>query len=492
MRFDARSVEEGTTLRADVAIVGGGAAGITLALALRDKGLDVFLLEGGDATGSPAQQDIYKGRMTGLRTWQLDSCRFRQLGGSTVAWAGWCRPLDAEDFEVHDWMEHSGWPISRADLDPFYALAHGTCQLGDFEYDVAELAARAGRTYFDLDPTMAETSVYHYSPPTRFNQAYGDELDAANDVALYLNASLVDIVTNDADQVDRIEVGALDGKRFFVEAQAVVLASGGIENARLLLAGNGGAGVANGSDTVGRYFMEHPHYYGASFIVSKSDAIRFYERFRMGGEYMGAPRDIALKGALAIAPEMRAAEGIPNMGLELNRIDLEREHPGVPPAHVAQLIGKPDSVLMRIHARVEQRPLPESRLTLNPGDRDAFGMPRLDLDWRIAQDDLVGYRRGFEVLGAACGKAGLGRVWASLEGDAFKGNPQPGCHHMGSTRMAADPAKGVVDANLRCHEVSNLYVLGSSVFPTGGYANPTLTIVALAHRLGLHLLEEMT
>lgn len=492
MRFDARAVEEGTTLQADVCIVGAGAAGITLALALRDKGLDVFLLEGGGETGSPEQQDIYKGRMAGLNTWQLDACRFRQLGGSTVAWAGWCRPLDAEDFEVQDWMPHSGWPISRADLDPFYVLAHDTCDLADFDYDVESLSTRAERTHFALDPALAVTSVYHYSPPTRFNLKYGAAIDAAADIALYLNAGVVDIVSGSGDQVDRVEVGTLEGKRFFVEARAVVLAAGGIENARLLLAGNGGAGIANGSDTVGRYFMEHPHYYGASLIVSKSDAVRFYDRFQMAGAYMGVARLMTLRGALALAPAVRAAEGIPNMGLELNQIDLEREHPGVPPAHMAQLIGKRDAVLMRIHARVEQRPLPDSRLTLSERDRDALGMPRPILDWQIAREDLLAYRRGFELLGAAFGKAGIGRVWASVEGEEFKGSPQPGCHHMGATRMAADPALGVVDANLRCHEVSNLYVLGSSVFPTGGYANPTLTIVALAHRLGLHLLEALT
>lgn len=492
MRFDAREVDEGTTLQADVCIVGGGAAGITLALALRDKGLDILLLEGGGAVADGNWQDLYKGQMSGLRTWTLDGCRFRQLGGSTVAWAGWCRPLDAEDFDAHDWMPHSGWPISRADLDPFYVLAHDTCDLADFEYDVDALSTRAERTHFDLDPALAVTSVYHYSPPTRFNQKFGADLDASQDVALYLNAGVVDIVSGDDDAVDRVEVGTLEGKRFFVESRVVVLATGGIENARLLLAANGGTGIANGSDTVGRYFMEHPHYYGASLIVSKSDAISFYQRFQMAGAYMGAPRGMSLKGALAIAAEARAAEGIPNMGLELNQVDLDRDHQGIPPTHMAQLVGKADATLMRIHARVEQRPLTESRITLSERDRDALGMPRAILDWRIAREDLVGYRRGFEILGAAFGKAGIGRVWASLDGEAFKGNPQPGCHHMGATRMSADAATGVVDANLRCHEVPNLYVLGSSVFPTGGYANPTLTIVALAHRLALQLHEELT
>lgn len=492
MRFDAGSVDEGTTLQADVCIVGAGAAGITLALALRDKGLDVIVLEGGGEAGDTDQQDLYKGRMTGLQTWSLDSCRFRQFGGSTIAWAGWCRPLDPEDFEVQDWMPHSGWPISRADLDPFYILAHDTCELADFEYDVDVLSTRAERAHFDLDPALAVTSVYHYSPPTRFNLRYGADLDASNDVTVYLNAGVVDIVEGGGEQVDRIEVGTLDGNRFFVESRVAVIATGGIENARLLLAANGGRGIANGSDAVGRYFMEHPHYYGASMIVSKSDAVGFYDRFQMAGEFMGTARRMTLKGAIALAPEVRAADGIPNMGLELNKVDLDRDHAGVPPTHMAQVIGKADATLMRIHARVEQRPLAESRLTLSERDRDAFGMPRLILDWQIAREDLVGYRRGFELLGAAFGKAGIGRVWASVQGEEFKGNPQPGCHHIGSTRMSADPAKGVVDANLRCHEVSNLYVLGSSVFPTGGYANPTLTIVALAHRLALHLQEELT
>ncbi|MGK0359684.1 MAG: choline dehydrogenase-like flavoprotein [Bradymonadia bacterium] len=490
MLQDAREVVDAARIEADVCIVGAGAAGITLALSLREQGLAVVVLESGGAQSDAATQALYTGTMSGIDTWQLDGCRFRQLGGSTIAWAGWCRPLDAADFEPQAWMPNSGWPITRADLDPFYALAQGTLELADFEYDTTVLSGRAQRPLFNLDDSVVVTSVYHFSPPTRFGARYNADLAASEDVTVFLYANVLDLKVADG-RIDQVDVGTLSGVRFSVNAQVTVLAAGGLENPRILLAANGGAGVANANDMVGRFFMEHPHYYSAAFVVTSTSETSFYERFTMPGSFAGDAVTMKLQGALAIAADVRAREGIPNMGLEITVGDIERDQAGVPPRQIAPLLrGDEPARLLRLNARVEQRPLADSRLTLKT-ERDALGIPKLDLRWQIAPEDLVGYRRGFELLGAAFGRGGLGRVWASVESDSFKGNPRPGCHHMGTTRMSADPARGVVDANLRSHEIENLYVLGSSVFVTGGYANPTLTIVALAHRLAVHLKEAL-
>ena len=128
---------------------------------------------------------------------------------------------------------------------------------------------------------------------------------------------------------------------------------------------------------------------------------------------------------------------------------------------------------------VEQLPDPENRLTLAP-EVDPLGRRKVKLDCRLREPDLAGFRRLVEIFGPEFRRAGLGRF------EAFPPTnytPSGSGHHCGTTRMDPDPRRGVVDIHGRVHGVSNLFVTGSSVFPTASYANPTLTIVALAIRL---------
>ncbi len=113
---DARNLDDGDILSADVCIAGSGPAGMSVALGLRGTGLDVLLLEGGGRERSAEQQNLYAGEATGVGQPELRNCRTRMFGGSSNCWGGWCRPLDAEDFEQREWVPRSGWPI--------VALAH--------------------------------------------------------------------------------------------------------------------------------------------------------------------------------------------------------------------------------------------------------------------------------------------------------------------------------------------------------------------------------
>ncbi len=141
----------------------------------------------------------------------------------------------------------------------------------------------------------------------------------------------------------------------------------------------------------------------------------------------------------------------------------------------------------RVMCRSEQVPNPESRVTLSD-ELDAFGVPRARLDWRLTEQDVDTIRRGQMFLAAELARAGLGRMQLpEEEGFGWDQYVLGGHHHMGTTRMALDPRKGVVDADCRVHGIENLYLAGSSVFPTGGFANPTLTLVALAARLADHV-----
>src|ERR671914_1965691 len=135
MLLDARSIPPGELLSTDVCIIGGGAAGISVALEMAGHAARVLLLESGGMKADEAPQELYRGTATGHPYYELDACRLRFLGGSTNFWGGWCRPLDALDFEQRDWVPNSGWPFARKDLDPLYARAHSVCRLGPYDYD---------------------------------------------------------------------------------------------------------------------------------------------------------------------------------------------------------------------------------------------------------------------------------------------------------------------------------------------------------------------
>lgn len=487
---DANSLAQGATLTADVCIVGAGAAGITLARELRGSGMSVLLLESGGFDPEPETQDLYKGRQSGIDTWDLDAMRARQFGGSTWLWAGWCRPLSPEDFEPRSWVPGGGWPIRYDDLLPYYRRAHATVEIGGFDYDAAAHAAKSGLPLLPFDGVI-ETRMYQYST-TRFGLRYRDDLAAASDVDVRLHANLVAIrLTGPGGRISHLECATLSGVRFRAEAHRYVLALGGIENARMLLASNAESreGVANGTGLVGR-FMEHPHFYDAiALLFGDAPDLRFYEQHDAEIPRDGESRTVPIRGALGLTTKARAEAQVPTFLATLDVFDLDSPTGPIRAADARTMLGpgaRPSVV--RLTCRSEQTASDDSRITLMD-ERDALGVPRVDLHWSIAPEDRVAMERSCTLLGRELGRLGLGRVWTPPADFESGWIASPGGHHLGTTRMSADPSMGVVDANLRAHEVDNLHIAGCSTFATGGDANPTLTIVALAHRLADHLKE---
>lgn len=489
-------VSEGQVLKADVCIVGAGAAGITLALALRGRGLSVILLEAGGETAMGAIQDAYRGRMSGIKTWEPHRMRRRQLGGSTNDWAGWCMPLAREDFLERRWIPRSGWPITYDDLLPYYERANRILDLGDVPWDPAVLLAASPYEPWPSAPAEYETRFFRFSPPTRLGSKYRAALAEAPDVSVYLFANAVDIVLDDARRnVSRLECRGYAGSGvptpFRVEAGRFVLAMGGIENARLLLASRSQEprGVANGSDLVGRCFMEHPHYYSsAGLIAPNTPEIGLYRHHTVEVPSKEGPVAVALQGVWAPSAALRESHELLDFTLELVpevEVDNEMLSPTTASALLARRDPEPERFALTI--RAEQAPDDESRVMLSE-EVDAVGVPRVDLRWLISRNDDVALKRALVAAGIFVARTLGARLFVPSEGDRFDWTPLPGGHHMGTTRMAASARDGVVDRNCRCFEVENLYIAGSSVFPTGGSANPTLTIVALAERLADHLL----
>jgi len=527
---DLRHVPEGSLLEADVCIVGAGAAGITLARALRGSGLDVCLLESGGADYERETQDLYAGENRGHPYYDLDHARLRFFGGTTAVWGGRVAPLDPIDYERRPWVPHSGWPFSERELAPWLARASEILELPAGPYDErvwAELGARPPA----FDPEKVRTGFWRFDPVFwRFGLPSCRDLVEAPDLRIVLHANAVHLqASRDGSALEHVEVATLEGRRSRVRARRFVLATGGIEVPRLLLASNDvhPAGLGNDHDLVGRFFMEHPH--GRAATVETSRPWALYRLFRRRRAEAGFGRELAPlfrpgerlqreAGLLNTSVALRCQRP-PEAGLSLERTLYDsvksRTAPTTRGRRLWRLYRRANgwghqlldpvarrwqlrTGARRLHlvARGEQAPHPESRVALS-GERDALGVPRAELHWRPTALDKRSVAGLVDALHDELQRLGLGRVRAEkwlteptpdwpVDPTVGK-HPIGGYHHMGTTRMADDPRRGVVDADGRVHGLANLYVAGSSVFPTSGWANPTLTILALGLRLADHL-----
>jgi choline dehydrogenase-like flavoprotein len=441
--------------------------------------------------------------------------RLRYFGGSTNHWGNYCRPLDAIDFESRDWVPYSGWPFDKAHLDPYYERAQVLCQLGPFAYDTATWETpRSTALRFASD--RVRTSMFQVrQPPTRFGAGYRDELQTARNLTTLLHANVVNIETHETLRtVSRLRIACLSGNAFWVSAKWVVLAAGGIENARLLLLSNEtqASGLGNENGLVGRFFMGHPMLDAGIFFPSDPflPATLYYEKRPVN--------HVSVTGHLTLSPETQRQQQLLNLNLALlpvfvsqrsvmslrrllqgqfDQLGQDVRHvvadlDGVAATVYRQLVkGMMPVEAFKLASAMEQTPNPESRVTLAP-ERDAFGKPQVRLNWQLSDLDIQSLRRSLEMIGAEMGRAGFGRLQITLDEQVETWPLDSGGHHMGSTRMHPEPTSGVVDAQCRVHHLSNLFISGSSVFPTTGHANPTLTIVALAIRLADHLKRLMT
>jgi len=532
MLIDFRETPDGTETESDVCIVGAGAAGISLARKLAGSGHSVCLLEGGGLQFEQHSQDLYRGANVGMDYYDLEESRLRFFGGTTRIWGGRCALLDHIDFERREWVPHSGWPINREDLDPYYRLAHEFFELGEFNYD-EDIWTLLGVPDQRFDAERIAPRLWRFDEVTeRFGPSNCQDLIDSPRVRVLLHANAVHLQAGkDARNVEHIVIKTLDGQVCNVRARHFVLAGGAIENARLLLVSNDveTRGIGNRHDQVGRFFMEHPcgriahvlteHPYDLWAAMQKrfkpsgpplAPVLRLGEAIqRRSGTLNSAvtfklqrdpERGVSLVGK--IYPTLKHSINPSRTGLVLNhsyravRAWLHREVR----ESVERLRCRLGIRGLYLIMRGEQSPNPDSRVRLSM-DRDALGNPRADLDWQLSSAEKLAATVFVETFDEELKRLGLGELRASdwLSGadpqwpvDPTIGNhPIAGYHHMGGTRMSGEPAQGVVTANCQVHNYDNLFVAGGSVFSTSGWANPTLTIVALALRLADHLDERL-
>ena len=528
MLSDFLEMDEGLHLRTDVCIVGAGPAGITLARKLANQGHAVCLLESGGEDFEQDTQSLYSGASVGMTYYPLENVRLRFFGGTIHIWGGRCAPLDDIDFERRDWVAYSGWPFRADALADYYRNAHGILRLGRYEYD-ERLWRDTGALRPPFDERLLRTRFWQFDEREEpYILKHCNDLAGDENVNVVLHANAVHIqADSNARSVKHIRISTLDGKQGRVSAAYYVLACGGIENPRLLLSSTDveAGGIGNGLDQVGRYFMEHPHCRAGYLDSTQAYALwAALRKRRLADNVAVAPvllptaslqrEKQILNSALAFKLQRHPRRGVPTITKLYQHLTRElapdrrgrrlyytyralrgRFDRSLRPA-VEYALSALGATGLALIVRAEQAPNPQSRVRLS-NRKDILGLPSPELDWRLTSQDKDTVRVIADTLQSEFKRLGMGELqksdWLqepSLEWpvDLSIGNhPIGGYHHMGTTRMSVDPATGVVDADCRVHNYRNLYVAGSSVFPTSGWANPTLTIIALSLRLADHL-----
>jgi choline dehydrogenase-like flavoprotein len=544
---DSRQVPDGTVLDCDVCIVGAGPAGIALALTLQQAGQDVLLLEAGQTNKAGDAQALYAGEVDDLlRHLPLDQARYRQLGGTSALWGGRCIPYDPIDFERRPWVPHSGWPVGPAALEPFYREAHQWLACGDWDYDSRRVLGDAAPAMVPglSDGVIDSGTLERWSPPTHFGKAYRARLADRRGPRVLLGAVATALqVTADGRQISGLTVqrcplrGQGPGRGFTVRPRQLVLAGGGLETTRLMLGARQGDqfGLGNQGGWLGRGYMSHLHGVLAT--------VQFHARQPVVSGYEQDAEGVFVRRRLLLSAPAQRAHGLLNQYMLLDRPLLDDPGHGsalLSAAFIAKrllqrqragelghgkyalywqhlrnvLLGSPQALSVlprfargrllqkrrlpsltldsrdnRYHLYIQSEQVPQRDVGLHLlAERDALGQPKLQLRFKPAAQDLDSVWRSHEVLAAELRSQGVGELQFLPDArDRLAALPAVLGHHIGTTRMAAQPEDGVVDTQCRVHGVDNLHIASASVLPTSSHANPTLTVVALALRLATQL-----
>ncbi len=484
-----------------------------------------MLLESGGVDFEADIQTLADGPSTGHEYYPLADSRLRFFGGTTAIWGGRCAEFNPIDLERRDWVPHSGWPISFADLRPYYNDARMLLGL-PMRQSPEELWPHLGRTAPNFASDSLATDFWQFTPQTEcFTLRTCKDLVDSKTVQILLHATVTAIdAENGSNQVRGLSVSDISGRSADITAKQYILAAGGIDNARLMLASN----IGNGHDQVGRYFMEHPHARGGRMAKG-----RFWQLLKMLHGRMRDHKGYVHAPLVRPSRVMQEREGILNSAFtlaarqkpEANMVAPVKAYNGL--KHALAPTKKNRSLWLNVKKattrfnemagplrpralaamgwdlaaiiRAEQAPNPDSRVKLAK-ERDALGMPLTELDWRFCELDKHSVKVVMQEFATQLEHMGIGRFdpapWLDDAATLWTTDPlisahaKGGYHHMGTTRMSASPRTGVVDADCRVHGMNNLYVAGSSVFATSGWANPTLGIMALSLKLADHLADQ--
>lgn len=499
MITDILELGEQTQLKTQIIVIGSGIAGSEVATYLSRHGGEVVLLESGRKEFEPSIQALNDVIFLGKRHRDLNPdalyqrylppelrgvSRVRQFGGTSTVWTGKWKYFQSSDFEEKPWIPNSGWPLSYDDLLEYYRSTAKDYGFGDLEAEamrseIGELQAKIAVQGLKM------SSFYWEQIPTRTPLRFGEYMERSENLQVVLGATATELKLDDSCQrVSAVVCRSLEGRELTVEGQMIVLATGAFESARLLLASNRQLpnGIGNQHDLVGRFYTDHPKHHTGT--LKPGYLLRKYAH-----EVQHSPK-----------PRFSICFGLDNKTQQEYQL-LEHS------IYLKPIYEKPRDRLWRIlrgsqlcqdgkgavcSYRVlfvsEQVPHKKSRVKIGK-EHDALGQRKLEVDWCFTEQDQRSMAKSLELLTQRFAEAGLG-TFDFGEDPPHLDTMTDAAHQMGTTRMANTPKEGVVDKNCRVFGTENLYVASSAVFPTGPTYSPTYTILALARRLGQHLLTK--
>jgi choline dehydrogenase-like flavoprotein len=501
----------------DVCILGGGAAGLVLAVELIKHGKRVIVVEtGGRRLWERRTQALNKSEIAGLPYAGVHSGRFRALGGSTGTWAGKILELDEMDFAQRHWVPGSGWPIKKSDLAAAYARAIELEDLTGSQLDDQEI----WRARQCEPPDLGDELTFAFTrrcPERRFSRLFKDTIDNASSLVVLLHTNACRLmIADDGETVTAVRCRTLAGVEVDIAADRFVLCMGGIEGPRFLLQPDHPA-PWNRYGLVGRFYQDHIHCFAADMFRAKFNEDWHYGPHMLdldGYEYLpnvklspAAQERYQTLNASGLAeydggvfPGIRTAVLVvagPTSAITLTDLAyFVRRAPFILVDYFGTKINPrfvPPNARLKLSVYCEQSPLSDSRITLT-GKRDALGLFRARVDWKVSAQEVATLRRYVQIAKRVFEARGIARIEPDpnlfQDGVALRFYDQ--FHHIGGTRMGSSATDGVVDQNLRLFGTRNAYVCSSSVFPTSGFANPTHTLLALAVRLAWHLKGQPT
>ena len=525
--IDAHRLPDSSEVNTDICIIGAGVAGITIASEFVGRSQEICLVESGKFLPDEDVQALYDIENVGYPVRENFMSRARYFGGSSNLWPGRCMRLNEADLQKKDWVANSGWPITYSELNRYYQKAVKILRLPPFDaFDLLyweNILSAQEKAFFQNGLFKPKIAIWA-KRPLRFGKAFYSKIKHSKNVTVYLNLNATEIRLSDSgSSVDGVMAACLNGKKISIKAQTYILACGGLENARLLLVSRNQCrhGVGNRFDLVGRYYMDHPR------VVCGH--VHLHQAFNLR-RLLGIPFSKGkIQVGIGLSEDIQKREELLNnyLSLETNYAELTQESYHSLVKFAKRFLRKgyagkrldffasktadiPDLIYLLAPREImphffyrcsavlpkkkknlivvnycEQEPDPESRVMLST-QRDKLSMNLLTLNWRIGKKEKISLMRLQEMLAEFLQKHKIGFLdTASLDGDNLQFSDAS--HHIGTTRMSDDPKRGVTDKNCRIFGLNNLFIAGSSVFPTSGHANPTLTIVALSLRLAAFL-----
>ena len=518
MLVDANTIGDGAPLETEVCIVGSGPAGLAVAFELTGAGIPTVVLEEGG-----------KASIGGNATrWLIELGRSSKNGVRLA-------PLQTADMTAREGVIDDGWPIGPGELEPYYARAARLFDISPFGFG-ARAWEEAGARQLPFQANRIATSVYQFADGGIFHGRLRDAIAASPCGRIVFNATAMAIGTTDGgSRADRVELCCPAGRKLEVRAKTIVLAAGGLGNPHLLLLSHQGRRTAIGNEhgILGRYFMDHPLLDGGDFVPSSRrlvDAMALYDLRQVHEQHvMGhlriardallehrllqlsvllLPRELDHRERYRLGPRQeRALRAVFEFRANLRSGGLRNY------ARLPAILAGSDAIVQaltrdalgrfprlgrggwsrrrrasktfgafQVVHQVEQPPRYDNSVVLGTAT-DSTGRPVLEKQWTWHDEDIARACRAQDFIAAEIAAAGLGEYRIARNDDGPLVLTLSTAHPMGTTRMHADPKQGVVDADCRVHGVPNIYIASSSTFTSGGFVNPTFTIIALAQRV---------